>query len=170
MATLTASCVLVRTAAGRHEVAASQRQIDRAARLLMLTADGRRTLEDLAPGFRGGLSAVQALAAQLLSLGLVELRQTAAPAPDCAQTDPRVQRLKELCRSLLGASAATVAGRLDRMTDCSETHLHAAVSDMTRLIRLTIDDKLAAQFATAANDALQPRFADDTEHIELGEH
>lgn len=155
--------VLAKTALGVDALNQRSADLPRVLRHALILVDGRSNLAELeakgaiVPDFSGALL-------ELITRGLIaERRGTASSRPAEAPTgagtaasdehSPR-DSLVALAERLLGARGDKVVKKL-REAGASRDELLAASDSCFKLIRLTIDEKLAEQFRSAARLLLE---------------
>ncbi len=136
--------VLVRTQKGREEVEERKHHLAPALRHALILIDGTTRLGDLEikgqriPNFRESLDA-------LIAQGFVAEGGAAAQTPKA--------RLLDAARQLLGKNAGKVVAKLEESGDATDS-LKVTVESAVKLIRLTIDEGKAVEFAEAAKAIL----------------
>jgi len=138
--------LLVRTQKGREEIDERRHHLAPALRHVLILIDGATRLADLAvkgeriPNFRESLDA-------LIAQGFVTEDGAVA-----AGGTPKA-RLIDAAHRLLGKNAGKVVSKLEESADAIDS-LKVTVESAAKLIRLTIDEGKAVEFAEAAKAIL----------------
>lgn len=152
-----AHTVLAKTALGVDALNQRSADLPRALRHALILVDGRSNLVELeakgaiVPDFSGAL-------VELIARGLIAERGAAAATPAVREggegtaRSPR-EALKALATRLLGERAEKAVKKLEDSGD-SRDELLAACDGCFKLIRLTIDEKLADDFRREARALL----------------
>lgn len=143
------SLILVKTDKGVEEIRSRSFGLPQALRALLIMADGSISMSNLLQR-TAQLPLAQENIDWLVSEGFVEsVRPGGRPA---SRPSPR-DALIALSRELLGAEAPKVIERLKDVPD-SPAELQAAIERCHKFIKLTIDEKKAAQFLQAGRALL----------------
>lgn len=144
--------VLAKTEKGLHEIEHRGAALTAAARRVLILVDGQRSVSDLMHELAHHAD-VAALLDQLQLLGLVHpigKPDAAAAAPSEIAADSRRDALVQMAETLLGnGRGAKVLAKLRSAPD-AQSDLSAAADACVRLIRLTIDERLADDFKSQA--------------------
>lgn len=142
--------VLAKTEKGLHEIEHRGAALTAAARRVLILVDGQRSVSDLMHELAHHAD-VAALLDQLQQLGLVHtIGKPDAAAISANAADSRREVLAQMAETLLGnARGAKVLAKLRSAPD-AQAELSAAVDACVRLIRLTIDERLADDFKSQA--------------------
>lgn len=151
--------VYVRTSKGEEEVRTREFHLRSVQRQALILVDGHSTLGALLDrwGSLSGLSeALESLAADGFIAPLSSTPAPATVAPPAGPTAPEDirARLLALVDSMVPRNNAKLIARLQD-APLSHDGLQAAVDGCYKLIRLTIDERLAEQFAARARSLLQ---------------
>lgn len=152
--------ILVKTSKGVEEIKSRAFGLSQNLRALLIMADGATSLSSLLSR-NGQMPKTEESIAWLVREGFVETvpGNSKRPAPAAASAGPITgqltpkQMLIAMARELLGPDAPKVLQRLDEAPE-SAVELAAAIERCHKFIKLTIDEKKAQQFLSAAQSLL----------------
>lgn len=151
--------VYVRSAKGEEEIRSRKHQLRPLQRQTLILIDGHSTLKVLLSRW-AALRGFEETLAHLEREGFIEPmttaanpRSPAAPAGQPVAIEDARRQLVEWLAAQLPARDTKFAAKL-QAAPASMDGLHAAVDSCCRLIRLTVDEKLAARFAEHAKTVL----------------
>ena len=142
--------VLAKTEKGLHEIEHRGAALTAAARRVLILVDGQRSVSDLMHELAHHAD-VAALLDQLQLLGLVHpIGKPDAAGISVSAADSRRDALVQMAETLVGnGRGAKVLAKLRSAPD-AQSDLSAAADACVRLIRLTIDERLADDFKSQA--------------------
>ena len=145
--------VLAKTEKGLQEIQHRGAALTAAARRVLILVDGQRSVAELTHELAHHAD-VAALLDQLQALGLVrpigKPGAVAAVGPSEVAANSQHEALAQMAETLLGnARGAKVLAKLRSAPD-TQADLIAAIDTCARLIRLTIDERLADNFKSQA--------------------
>lgn len=148
--TIDLDAVLHKTEKGRAEIESRAHGLPMGVRRVLILVDGRLRAAQLLAKI--GLTAEnQEALERLLREGYIgaEGAADAAPAPPAASPGGAKAALIALARTLLGTQGSRVVRKLEE-TDDTPQALSGALASCEKLIRLTIDERKAGEFAIQA--------------------
>jgi hypothetical protein len=140
--------VLAKTSKGLREIEHKECGLRLALRRVLILVDGKRTFGELCSGLGASFDAPHALE-QLLDEGFVKPLQQHGTAPESARS-----AVMSLVRPALGAHADKVLPIFERSEDNPDA-LAAALASACKVIKLTIDERLADELLTQGKALLR---------------